>query len=134
MNQENRIEALSFGTLVGLFPGVLYFFPHWMPFPSEIQLYDTYCVFSPHAFFLLMAAMLLLIVYGIKEAFYKYNRPFQNFLFLIILAVTEWFLFQIVVPDFVNSSNYALKFLLYFHCFLQGSGLFLAYKIGKNLK
>ncbi len=125
---------MIFGTLVLIFPGLFYLFPGWITFPSEIQLYDTYCVFSPHAFFLLMAAILLLIVYSIKESIYKYNRPFQNFLFLIILAVTEWFLFQIVVPDFGNSSNNALKFLLYFQCFLQGSGLFLAYKIGKNLK
>jgi hypothetical protein len=130
------IEAGIVGMLLVIIPTILVIYPALWLFPLDIQLYDTYYVLSPSVSFLYPSVLLLFFVYGIKEAFYHYNRPFQNFIFLAVLFVLGWIILHIVVldPNLANSPDKIVSYLSYFYYFLQALGLFLAYKIGRNTK
>jgi hypothetical protein len=130
------IEAGIVGMMLVIIPTILFIYPALWPLPLDIQLYDTYYVFSPFTSFLYPSVFLLFIVYSIKEAFYQYNRPFQNCLFVVILFVLGWIILHIIAPDALleNSPDTIVSYLSYFYYFLQIIGLFLAYKIGRNTK
>jgi len=141
------IEAGIVGMLLVIIPTILFIYPALWPLPLDIQLHDAYYVFSPFTSFLYPSVFLHFIVYSIKEAFYQYNRPFQNCLFIMILLMLEWVIFDFTfptnrlvfpplsrIPDIENSPDTIVSYLSYFYYFLQIIGLFLAYKIGRNTK
>ena len=130
------IEAGIVGMVLVIIPTILFIYPALWPLPLDIQLHDAYYVFSPFTSFLYPSVFLLFIVYSIKEAFYQYNRPFQNFLLIVILFVLGWIILHIIVPgpNLENSSDKIVSYLSYFYYIIQTIGLFLAYKIGRNTK
>lgn len=134
--KQKFIEAGIVGMLLVIIPTILFIYPALLPANLDIQLYDTYYVFSPFTSFLYPSVFLLFIVYSIKEAFYQYNRPFQNFLFLVVLFVLGWVILHIIVPNphLESSPDKIVSYLSYFYYFIQVIGLFLAYKIGRNTK
>lgn len=132
--KNNFFEAGIVGILLVIIPAILFFYPALLPTNLDTQLYDTYYVFSPFTSFLYPSVFLLFIIYCVKEAFYQYNRPFQNFLFLAVLIVLGWAILHIIVPnpDLEDSPDKTVSYLSYFYYFIQVLGLFLAYTIGRN--
>lgn len=122
--------------LLIIIPILLFIYPAWWPFPIDVQLYDTYYVLSPTVSFLISSTTLLFIIYSIKEAFYRYNRPFQNGLLITIICLLGGLILPTVDsnPLLEQAPDTIVRYLSYFYYFLQAFGLFLAYKIGKNSK